>query len=48
MVAGARDYLVKPLKPEDLSRAVYGVLEQEEKKRLRADGQGSKPPRAAP
>jgi pilus assembly protein CpaE len=38
MVAGARDYLVKPLKPEDLSRAVYGVLEQEEKKRLRADG----------
>jgi pilus assembly protein CpaE len=41
MVAGARDYLVKPLKPEDLSRAVYGVLEQEEKKRLRADGQGA-------
>jgi pilus assembly protein CpaE len=41
MVAGARDYLVKPLKPEDLSRAVYGVLEQEEKKRLRADGQGT-------
>jgi pilus assembly protein CpaE len=41
MVAGARDYLVKPLKPEDLSRAVYGVLEQEEKKRLRADGQAS-------
>jgi pilus assembly protein CpaE len=38
MVAGARDYLVKPVKPEDLSRAVYGVLEQEEKKRLRADG----------
>src|SRR5712692_2619927 len=41
MVAGARDYLVKPLKPEDLSRAVYGVLEQEEKKRIRADGGGS-------
>ena len=40
MVAGARDYLVKPLKPEELSRAVYGVLEQEERKRLRADGQG--------
>ncbi len=39
MVAGARDYIVKPLKPEDLSRAVYGVLEQEERKRLRADGQ---------
>ncbi|MHB8377322.1 MAG: AAA family ATPase [Dehalococcoidia bacterium] len=39
MVAGARDYIIKPLKPEDLSRAVYGVLEQEERKRLRADGQ---------
>lgn len=36
MVAGARDYLVKPLKPEDLSRAIYGVLEQEEKRRLRS------------
>jgi pilus assembly protein CpaE len=41
MVSGARDYLVRPLKPEDLSRAVYGVLEQEERKRLRADGQMS-------
>jgi pilus assembly protein CpaE len=39
MVSGARDYIVKPLKPEDLSRAVYSVLEQEERKRLRADGQ---------
>jgi len=38
MVAGARDYLIKPLKPEDLSRAIYGVLEQEERKRLRAEG----------
>jgi pilus assembly protein CpaE len=38
MIAGARDYIIKPLKPEDLSRAVYGVLEQEERKRLRADG----------
>jgi pilus assembly protein CpaE len=25
MVAGARDYLIKPLKPEDITRAVYGV-----------------------
>jgi pilus assembly protein CpaE len=41
MVAGARDYLIKPLKPEDLSRAVYGVLEQEERKRIRADGGGT-------
>jgi pilus assembly protein CpaE len=39
MVSGARDYIIKPLKPEDLSRAVYGALEQEERKRLRADGQ---------
>ena len=39
MIAGARDYIVKPLKPEDLSRAIYGVLEQEERKRLRQDGQ---------
>lgn len=39
MVAGARDYLIKPLKPEDVTRAVYGVLEQEEKKRQRAGGQ---------
>src|SRR5262245_46152776 len=38
MIAGARDYIIKPLKPEDLSRAVYGVLEQEERKRLRLDG----------
>jgi len=38
MLAGARDFIIKPLKPEDLSRAVYGVLEQEERKRLRADG----------
>ncbi len=34
MIAGARDYLMKPLKPEDVSRAVYGILEQEERKRL--------------
>lgn len=34
MVVGARDYLVKPLKPEDVARAIYGILEQEERKRL--------------
>ncbi len=39
MVSGARDYLIKPIKPEDLSRAVYGVLEQEEKRRLRSCGE---------
>jgi pilus assembly protein CpaE len=38
MVAGARDYLIKPLKPEDVGRAVYGILEQEERKRLRISG----------
>jgi pilus assembly protein CpaE len=38
MVAGARDYLIKPLKPEDVTRAVYGILEQEERKRLHVEG----------
>ena len=38
MVAGARDYLIKPLKPDDVLRAVYGILEQEERKRLRLEG----------
>ena len=36
MVSGARDYLMKPLKPEDVSRAIYGILEQEERMRLHA------------
>lgn len=39
MVSGARDYLIKPLKPEDLTRAIYGVLEQEERRRLRYSGE---------
>ncbi len=43
MVAGARDYLVKPVKPDDLSRAIYGILEQEERKRLRLTGQDQEP-----
>jgi pilus assembly protein CpaE len=43
MVAGARDYLVKPVKPDDLSRAIYGILEQEERKRLRLTGQDHEP-----
>jgi pilus assembly protein CpaE len=34
MVAGARDYLMKPLKPEDVTRSVYQILENEERKRL--------------
>ena len=36
MVAGARDFLMKPLKPEDVARAVYGILEAEERKRIQA------------
>lgn len=43
MVAGARDFLLKPLKPEDVQRAVYGVLEQEERRRLRLDGDVNDP-----
>ena len=38
MVAGARDYLVKPPRPEGLARAIYSVLEQEERRRSRALG----------
>lgn len=41
MVAGARDYLIKPLRPEDVSRAVYGILEQEERRRLQTEGDHS-------
>jgi pilus assembly protein CpaE len=39
MVAGARDYLIKPVKPEELIRSIHGVLEQEERKRMRLAGQ---------
>ena len=38
MVASARDYLVKPPRPEELARAIYSVLEQEERRRSRALG----------
>jgi pilus assembly protein CpaE len=43
MVAGARDYLIKPLRPEDVNRAIYGILEQEERRRLQQDGDQSEP-----
>ncbi|MGB2694592.1 MAG: AAA family ATPase [Dehalococcoidia bacterium] len=43
MVAGARDYIMKPLKPEDVSRAIYGILEQDERKRIHVGGQESQP-----
>jgi len=42
MIAGARDYLVKPPRPEELARAIYSVLEQEERRRTRT-GSGSAP-----
>jgi pilus assembly protein CpaE len=38
MVSGARDYLVKPPRPEELARAIYSVLEQEERRRTRLSG----------
>lgn len=43
MVAGARDFLIKPLKPEDVTRAVYGILEQEERRRLHQEGDQNVP-----
>ncbi len=39
MVSGARDYLVKPPRPEELARAIYSVLEQEERRRTRLTGE---------
>jgi pilus assembly protein CpaE len=44
MVAGARDYIIKPVKPEDLTRAIYGVMEQEERRRMRASGERPETP----
>jgi pilus assembly protein CpaE len=44
MVSGARDYLIKPVKPEDLARAIYGVMEQEERRRMRASGERQEAP----
>lgn len=44
MIAGARDYLIKPAKPEELTRSVHGVLEQEERKRMRLAGQTMETP----
>jgi pilus assembly protein CpaE len=39
MVAGARDYLIKPVKPEELVGSIHSVLEQEERKRMRLTGE---------
>src|SRR6185436_11474097 len=38
MISGARDYLVKPPRPEELARAIYSVLEYEERRRSRLSG----------
>ncbi|MEX0786914.1 MAG: AAA family ATPase [Dehalococcoidia bacterium] len=43
MVAGARDYLIRPLKPEDVTRSVYAILEHEERKRRHLDGEMNQP-----
>ena len=43
MIAGARDYLMKPLKPEDVARAIYGILDQEERRRLRLGAEPTEP-----
>lgn len=34
VLAGARDFLTKPLKTEELTQSIYTVLEQEEKRRM--------------
>lgn len=39
MLAGARDFLARPFKPETLRASVLAALEAEEKKRLRQTGQ---------
>ncbi len=41
MVSGARDYLDKPPRPEELARAIYSVLEQEERRRTRLSGEAA-------
>jgi pilus assembly protein CpaE len=41
MVAGARDYLTKPPRVDELTTAVFNVLEQEERRRTRLTTGGS-------
>jgi len=43
MVAGARDYLIKPLKADDVARSVFGILEREERRRLHLGDEGTQP-----
>jgi pilus assembly protein CpaE len=44
MIAGARDYLVKPPRPDEFARAVFSVLEQEERRRSRMSGETAEAP----
>ncbi len=37
MRAGAREYLVKPIKPKEMARAVQDILEEDKKRKLLAD-----------
>ncbi|HEY8491028.1 MAG TPA: P-loop NTPase [Dehalococcoidia bacterium] len=39
MLSGARDYLVTPIRPDELVRSVASVMEQEERRRMRLTGE---------
>ncbi|MEX0683109.1 MAG: P-loop NTPase [Dehalococcoidia bacterium] len=43
MLAGVSDYLVAPVKDEDLITSIYAVLAQEERKRARISGEAEEP-----
>jgi pilus assembly protein CpaE len=43
MLAGVNDYLVAPVKDEDLINSIYTVLAQEERKRQRISGEAEEP-----
>lgn len=43
MLAGVADYLITPVKEEDLINSVYSVLAQEERKRARISGEAADP-----
>ncbi len=47
MVAGARDYLTKPLKTDDVIKAVETALSQQERRRALASGESVPGPRSA-
>lgn len=43
MVAGAKDYLMTPIREEDLVQSIHQVLAQEEKRRARLAGESDEP-----